>query len=335
MDDIITKLTSYCSISGNSEEVGHVFIDEASLYGCICGFDALGSVSARINANNVPPGQTPPRLMISAHIDTIGYLVRDVERSNKFVDGNIILGRVGAPNLSYYADGRIKTSSGYYEVKISDDGDEENLALCRISENNLDKVQIGDPVFFNNPAKITRGKIRASGLDNKASITSIMLFIKKISLYKNLKYNIFCVLPEVEETRWSQGVFAATNKIKPHFAINLDVLPVYKENRLGRGVAICTGPLINKKLFHFVKSIAEQFKIKHIIKAEPGMLSSDLDMIVLANGGTPAIEINIPCYGLHSPNEVVSKKDVLGASELLYRICTNLDSLPKTFIVGE
>jgi putative aminopeptidase FrvX len=183
------------------------------------------------------------------------------------------------------------------------------------------KINIGDPVFFYSEVKKSRGRYLSSGLDNKSGILVLTMLMKELLEARSLYHNVFCVLPSLEEVGGSHGAFTAAEKIKPFFAINVDVLNTTCKSEVGKGVHICVGPLINRVLSDTAIDVATKLNIPYRIKIEPGYLSSDTEEIVKANGGTPTLEINISCHNIHSPLEMVSKKDIQGAVKLLKGIC--------------
>ena len=50
--------------------------------------DALGNLFARLRANDPGAGESPPQLMLAAHMDEIGLVVTSIEASGALAHGS-------------------------------------------------------------------------------------------------------------------------------------------------------------------------------------------------------------------------------------------------------
>lgn len=314
---ILRELSSLCGVSGYSTDIAKVFLREAKKLSLACAGDSLGSVSASMPANKPLPGVTK-RIMVSAHVDTVGYMVTHVNHKE------LELVKIGGPVLEGAVEGGLKTKAKTIPITIVDDGEEELSAKAYVNDpENLPLVRPGDPVFFSNELEAKpRGKFTGPGLDNKAGILALMMVMEKLAT-SECYHNLFFVLPALEELD-SQGVYAAVQKIKPAFVINIDTFE--SEARLSRGPGIQRGPVYNSELVEYAEDVATKNKIQYTLDACSDRAHSDMDLILQANGGTPGCEILIPCYNLHTPNERVSKKDIELTYKLVYKMCLELKS---------
>jgi putative aminopeptidase FrvX len=317
-ENYLKTLLSTCGVSGYSWKIGDLFLKEALKLGITqIGMDSIGSASVRIPYNPLSNNKRPKNIMICAHIDTPGFMVSSIEKDNT---AHAL--PIGGFNDFKNTDGLLMTrEEEYIPITIIEYKEEDDYLSLIFNPEHKNKICVGDPIFFYSPAKISRGRYLSPGLDNKVGILILTLLIKELLNIPELYHNIFCVLPALEEVGSSHGAFTATTKIKPLFAINIDVIDVKEKNKVGKGAYICVGPLINKVLSDLAIDTAKKLKIPFIIKAEPGLLSSDTEEIIKANGGTPTLEINIPCYDIHSSMEIVSKKDIENIVLLLKEMC--------------
>jgi len=327
---LFSRLSNACGVSGYTSEVSTIFKEIAGGYGLQCGMDSMGSVSAVLQPKEVS-GFSRNRIMISAHLDTVGYIVAEKEDDT----GTLKLYKVGLPSLEGTTNGIIKTSTGRLFVKIEDKGIDEYTALVILEDKkDILKVEIGDPVFYNNSLIASpKGKFTAAFMDNRASILIMLMAMEKIIKAGTTINTLFFVLTEFEEIG-GYGAIAATNKIKPSFAINLDVFPVEKKSHLSFGTAISRGMIYNPILVNYAISLAKKYKIPYELKATSPENESNSNFILPQNGGTPCCEIGPPCVNIHLPNEIVSKKSLDSTADLLTYMCLSSHTI-KNLIPGE
>ena len=313
---LLKELVSSCGISGYSSDINAIFFREAKKLNLTFASDCLGSASVVMLADNPKPGVTK-RVMLSAHADSPGYMVTSKE------GGSLELVKIGNPIFNGEVEGLLKTNFGLIDVSIID-GSEDDLKATAILSNEKEKIYInnGDPVYFNNKlVNKPNGKFTGPRLDNKAGILVLLMVMEKLSS-KHTSHNFFFVLPALEELG-SQGIFAAVNKIKPMFVINIDTYETKKA--LSNGPAIHRGPVYNSELVKFAEITAKENRIPYTLEALSEEGYSDAAKVLYANGGTPCCEIGIPCLNLHSNTECVSKKDIELTSKLVYKMCSGLE----------
>ena len=328
--DLFYTLASSCGVSGNSYEVASIFLNEAKRLGLQCNCDSLGSISAALFTKFHHMTPTKNNILISAHIDHTGYIVYEKPKTGV----ELSLYPVGVPLLEGKCDGIIKTHHGKLNGIIIDSQKDYEPSIFRLkNKDDLEKVNIGDIVYYkNNLLEKPKGKFTAPYMDNKASILSLLMVMERIATYSILDKSLFFVLSEFEEIG-AYGIIAAVNKIKPLFAINLDVFPVHSSKELNSGVIINIGTIFNKTLIEFAKTQAIDNKIPFTLSVPSPEDESDSNYILPQNGGTPCCEIGVPCLNVHQPNEVVSKKSIQDTANLLFYMCTNLNNV-KDLIPG-
>ena len=314
--DLLRELVSSCGISGYSSDINSIFFREAKKLNLNFASDCLDSASVVMLSDNPIPGITK-RVMLSAHVDSPGYMVTNIDYKS------LELVKIGNPVLSGITKGLLKTVYGFIDVEIVDGGEEDLKASASIlNEKEIPYVNNGDPVYFSNTLlNKPNGKFTGPRLDNKAGILVLLMVMEKLS-NAHSPHNFFFVLPALEELG-SQGIFAAVNKIKPMFVINIDTYDT--KRTLSKGPAIHRGPVYNSELVKFTEGVAKENNIPYKIEALSEEGYSDADKVLYANGGTPCCEIGIPCFNLHSNMECVSKKDIELTFKLVYKMCMNLE----------
>jgi len=316
--ELFTEISKACGVSGYTDEVAAIFMREANRLGLQCSRDALGSVSA-IVPSKVVTNNTKHNVMITAHIDHVGYVVLKKDKKTN----ELRLAKVGLPCLEgdYYCISR--TPNGDIDVVVTDEGEDEPYFARAVLEDEcaIDKISIGDPIFYNNILESKpRGKFTGAFMDNKASIMAMIMAMEQVAKLRTNYHNLFFVLTSFEETG-AYGAITATAKIKPAFAIVLDVFPVDSRSELSKGVIINKGPVYNPMLVDYIVKKATDNKISHEVLVPSPDGESDANYIIWQNGGTPVCEIGIPCINIHFPDEMVSKKSLLCTVKLLSAVC--------------
>lgn len=326
-DSLFNIIGSSFGVSGYSYETAKAFKDFSTDLGFVSGIDSIGSVSSYL------PQKThrQKNVVITAHLDTIGYVVCEYPESEE-----ICVSKVGGPYLGGLHKGVLLSSSGkkiLVEITdIDEDDDEESSDYAYIEvedKNDLEYIHIGDPIAYHNPpVNRPKGKYTGAYMDNKASIIAMMLAMGGLAKQRPVSamYNLYFILTSMEEIG-SHGVKAAIQKLKPEFAINMDVFPVYNKRSLSDGVYISRGPFINDVLYSFMRGLAVDNKIPHKTGVGAPGDGSDAEYIIPINGGTPVCEIGVPCMGLHTPEEIVSKRGLQSTADLLTCVCRNIDQV--------
>lgn len=150
---------------------------------------------------------------------------------------------------------------------------------------------------------------------------------------KGCKIGVYSASTVGEETT-TRGAYYVSSKIKPNFAIIVDVTyssdyigsDVRCDIEVGKGGVICHGSLPNKKLNKKIKEIANKLNLPVQEEVWPGRTCTDGDTIIKTNDGTPIVLFSIPLRYMHSPVEVASYKDVESMIEILSELLVSIDS---------
>ncbi len=342
MTDWKQILNELCSISGIAGQEAQViekitqivapWTDETRL-------NTLGSLIAI--KRGVGPGH--PRLMISTHIDEIGFVVSSLEGKG-FVrieprggidpkvlpgQGLHIIGREGVvpavvctipPHLLLEEERKCILP---YEKLLLDTGlDEDSLNK---------KVKIGDPIVFEPYFKALGGKnIASKSLDNRASALASIKLLEALQRIKH-QWDVCCVFSTQEEVG-AKGAKTAAYELQPSCAIALDVTfgdqPEVQEPKaypLGKAIPVGIGPNFSKPLQKLILSAAEKEGIAVTPEPMPYPRGTDAASIQTIREGIPTGLISIPLRFMHSPLEMVDENDINNAAKLLGAVIQKLD----------
>jgi endoglucanase len=334
---ILEKLSNEVGPSGHEKAVRALIQAEIAELADRVEVDALGNLIA-FKAGAGPEPRL--KLMVSAHMDEIGFMVLHIEKS-----GLVRFGRVGG------LDGRMLLSKrvvigddktpGIIGLKphhlTSDDEDErvpdiDDLAIDLGAEDDKAagaKVKVGDygtfatrfTVLSDDPAWPT---VRGKAFDDRAGCTALIGLLAE--RYPVDLYAVFTVQEEVG----LRGARVAAYRVAPDAAIALegtvcddtpkapdeDVSPV---TRLGAGPAVT---LMDRSLVSHPglvrllqeTAVAEGIAIQY---KQPALGGTDSGAIHLTRGGVPAVTVAVPCRYIHSPASILNLNDLTDTVKLM------------------
>ncbi|HEX2623052.1 MAG TPA: M42 family metallopeptidase [Phototrophicaceae bacterium] len=308
--------------------------------------DRLGSLVGIKRATRSTEGQsatsTSParRVMLAAHMDEIGLMVRDI------VDGFLYVHRISGvdnrvmpaqpvlvhgkrplpgivatvPPHLLTADARRKYPT--MNELIVDVG----LPADEVAE----LVQIGDLITPDVPLLELQGRqIAAKALDDRACVAAITVCL---DLLKGMQHSwdVYATATVQEETGL-YGAKTAAYMIRPDIAIALDVtfgkqsgVDADSSSEVGGGPVIGLGPNFHLKLNEQIRKTAKYHEIR--LQDEPinGNSGTDAWAIQVSQGGVPTGLLSIPIRNMHSPVETVDLRDIERTGRLLAHFIAGL-----------
>lgn len=294
--------------------------------------DAMGSVIAH------QPGTGGKRIMIAAHMDEIGFVVKHVDSK-----GFLRLAPLGGWDPRQMNSQRVKVRgreglvSGVlmHGTKPSHQlSDAEKGAAQKLPDFFVDlgltpeevnaKVRVGDRVTMDRPLAQTGELLTSKAMDDRVGVFVMLEALRKVGEHSA---EIFAVATSQEEIGL-RGAVAAGGSVKPDVVIALDItlandIPGIPEadvcTKLGGGTAIkiLDSSLIchPKVVEHFVR-IGERDGIPFQMEVLTGG-GTDAGGVQRQNGGIPAFTLSIPTRYVHTVNETVHPKDVRASIDIL------------------
>ncbi|HHY45816.1 MAG TPA: M42 family metallopeptidase [Firmicutes bacterium] len=315
--------------------------------------DILGNVVACVR--KARPGW--PTVMVIAHMDQVGFVVRKIESSGYLrlsrlggipekslaCQRIIILGEKGpVPGLiAAKAHHATRPEEKYRVLPI----DEVFVDVCASSAREVNEmgVAVGNFAVYE-PHFYRRGDIvQATSLDNRAGCAALLVLAEELAK-RNFGVGLYLV-GSVQEEFNLRGILPAARAIQPTLGISIDVsvasdtpdLGYFGDLRLGGGPAInlfsfhgrgeLNGVLPNPKLKSYILSIAESRKIPVQRNTFFGGLT-DASYVQLEGPGIPCIELGIPLRYTHAPIEACAISDIKSCIELLISAVMDLPDRP-------
>ena len=298
--------------------------------------DAYGNAWAELNGTS----KSAPRVMLEAHSDEIGFIVRHVDEK-----GFLSIGPIGGSDRTLVAARRITIfgSKGLVPGIIGntaihlrntekDKIPEWKDHFVDIGARSADEVwklgvRVGNPAIFDSASTEFHGDhIVGRALDNRIGGFILALTLERLHSMKKRPLATTLAVNCVQEELGSHGAKMAAHRLAPSVAIIFDVTHATdtpgiqpKEHglvELGKGPTIAHGaanhPLVVQRLIE----VAAKDKLPLQHEAISRSTRTDADVIYTALDGIPCALISIPLRYMHSPVEIVSMKDVESAARL-------------------
>ena len=301
--------------------------------------DGLGSFIGIKRATR--PNPNGYRIMLAAHIDEIGMMVRDIVDGFLFVNsvagidnrlqmaqtvivhGKKQLKGVIAATPPHLLDAASRKEYPTMEQLVVDVGlpHEEVTTL----------VRIGDFITPDAPMReLMNGFVIGKAFDDRACVAAISETLKHLQRMTHA-WDVYATAT-VQEENGLYGALTAAQHINPTIAIALDVtfgmqggVPVDSAAELGGGPGIGLGVNFHPKLFDMLVDTAKRNEIKYQVDINPGASGTDAWAIQTALEGIPTALLSLPIRNMHSTNETLDLKDIERIGRLLAQFIAELD----------
>lgn len=331
--DNLKKLVTLPTVSG-FEYVGAQIVSEIlKESGAEVSIDKLSNVLALKNKGK------DFKVLLDAHFDTIGLMVTEIKDGGflKFTTVGGVDPRI-LPSLTVTVHGK-KDILGVIGVKpphlLSGKEDKAYKSDELFIDTGMDKselseiVSCGDIVTFNSCyEELLNGKIAASGLDDKAGVYVVCEVLKKV---KNENISLLGAITVSEEIGL-KGAKIVSSVSDFDLVVVIDVThgrtPDSKKEEsfeTGKGPVITLGPSLSKKYNKMLKECARKNNIEYSVEVEGGNTGTNAWAYHSARYGNPSVMVSVPLKYMHTSYEVIDKKDVLSAIELIVKFLDSLE----------
>ena len=294
------------------EELARPFADEVTA-------DTLGNLIVHKKGDG-------PRVMLAAHMDSIGFIVTHIEK-----EGFLRVGRLGgiAPKEAAYSAvrfkngvrgvfvpeekaefGRLKLDECFLDIGAKDEADAKKL------------VQVGDTCIYDQPLQVQRERVTSPYLDDRLACAVLLCALERIERPSCDLYLVFTVQEEVG----LRGAKTAAWQVEPEVGIAVDVTDVDDTpgsercgtTRLGKGAAV---KVMDSSIICHPEVVA---RLEELARREEIPFQRD----IMRGGGTDAGAIHttrlgvrtggisIPCRYIHTPAETASLQDAAACVRL-------------------
>ncbi len=308
--------------------------------------DAYGTAWATIEG----AAKKPLRIMIEAHADEIGFIVKHItkegwlrvdrvggsdtatargRRIDILSDKGVVRGIIGNTAIHLRKDGLAEEKAPkihelYVDVGASSDADVKKLG-----------IRVGHPAVYSDGAE-EFGERRTVGraLDNRLGgfiLTQVMARLFKAK--KKLRSTVIAV-NAVQEEIGGHGAKMVAHRLMPDVAIVLDVthatdtpgidFAIHGEAKLGGGPSITHGTCNHPEVIKRIMTVAEEKGIPLQHESSSRYSGTDTDVIFHTREGIPSALISIPLRYMHSVVEMCDIKDIERTVDLIASFCESV-----------
>lgn len=274
------------------------------------------------------------KIMIAAHFDEIGFMVKDIDEKGfiHFTNvGGIDPRTILAQEVVIHGKKDILGVIGSKPPHLQDKSEQETsikmddmiIDVGFHKESLMDLVEVGDSITVNRKMKsLLNSRVYGKAMDNRAGVATLyetMLELDNVNHYAD----IFFVATIQEEVTMA-GALTATYGINPDIGIAVDVgfgttpeLNSSDSIEMGKGPGITLGGNIHPGLRKKLVKVAKDYSVPVQTEVTPGPTGTDARAIQITRDGIPALVLSIPLRYMHTSVEVLDLKDVSYTAKLL------------------
>jgi tetrahedral aminopeptidase len=311
--------------------------------------DVHGNVIGGINIG------APLRVMFAGHVDEIGLMVTHIDDG-----GYLFFQSIGGfdntvlPGQRVLVHGEKKIISGVIGKKpIHLMRPEERKEVPKTESLFIDigakdgkeakkHVRSSDPVTIDADIKyLLNGLAACRGFDDRAGAFVVIEALREVARKK--PQVALWTVATVQEEVGLRGARTSAYGVDPHVGIAVDVgfasdypgvdKKLVGDGKIGGGPMIARGPNINPIVFDGLVNVATAKKIPYQFDPAPRATGTDANAIQLTRAGVATGLVSVPNRYMHSPNELVSLKDLDNIIKLLAEYVLSLRP-GDTFIPG-
>lgn len=286
-------------------------------------------------------GRGKGRIMVTAHIDEIGLMVKAIDEG-----GFVAVTKIGGvdPKSLLAAEVIIHGTEdipGVIGAKpphlLSPEERKKTVKLqdmyvdCAMAKDEISKyVSVGDSITVKPYAAELLGSFFASkALDNRVGFISMLVALKEL---ENITHDsdIYFVATVQEEVHLTGGIVSSFS-LSPDLAIVVDVCHGDSPDGDGEvvqkmegGPSISIGPAFHRKFTDKILDLALRENIPLQTIAEASGRGTEVFATQISRCGIPSVLISIPLKYMHSPVEMVSTKDMAAVGRLMARFISKL-----------
>ncbi|MFO8144164.1 MAG: M42 family metallopeptidase [Candidatus Syntrophosphaera sp.] len=291
------------------------------------------------------------KVMVVGHADEIGLIVNHIdEQGYLYVKslGGFDVNLLPGLRLDIYHAGKIvRGIIGKKPIHMmrGDDNNSkpkmEDLWIDIGAKDKKDaqkKVSIGDIITYHSKfEQLSDDLIVSKATDNKVGVYIAAAVMQQLA-NKEIFPDYYAVSSVGEETTM-RGARTSAWQIEPDIAIAVDVtftsdIPgadkrKYGDVSLGKGPTLSIGAAMHPAIHEKLLAIARKNRIPYQLEIAPGRTGTDADAIHDLKRGAAMAVVGIPNRYMHSPNEVISLKDLDSAVKLISAFILSLDGKLK------
>lgn len=326
INETVLELAKIPAPAGNENRIFDVLSQKLGKY-----TDKIKITNGGIIADITDGDEKLPKIVLDAHIDSVGFVVTSAQGAFLRVDslGGIDARILTAQKVIIHGKKDIRGVVCAVPPHLS----KEKNKVCAVNEIFIDTclseetakeyISAGDSVTFDTSGVILRGnKITSPSLDDRAGIAAILCALDMIGADK-LNCRLTVALSREEEVGL-RGAAMLSHEINADIAIAVDVSFAYSggEKRsecglLGEGAMIGFSPVLDRQLSETLLKLAQENNIPYQIEAMSGNTGTNADKYTISRGGAKGATVSVPLRYMHTPVECIDTNDIDSAARLI------------------
>ncbi len=334
--NLLKKLCETPGVSGYESKITSVIKDALQDSCDQVRVDCLGNVVALKKAAIQKGNSSTRKVMLAAHMDQIGFLVKSIDR-----EGFIRFAKIGgfdpktlvAQRVIVHGKQDVTGVIGSKPIHVLEETEKRKapdfkdfyIDVGLVKDKVEEVIQPGDFITFDRDfVQMNDRVITSLALDNRVGVYVIIEALKRV---KKHQVDIYAVATSQEEVGL-RGAMTSAYAIEPDIGIALDVTvamdtPGIREEEkgcaLGKGTAITvmnSSMIAHRGLYQFMKEQAEKNKIKYQVDVmERG--GTDAGAMQKTRCGVIVGGISVPTRYIHSVVEMCHRDDIEASIQLL------------------
>jgi endoglucanase len=305
--------------------------------------DAYGTAWATLEGT----AEDAPRVMLDAHVDEIGFMVRHITD-----EGFIYINRIGGSDRAIARglrvrilgdDGPVTGVVGNTAIHIRNT---KNEKVPKVHELFVDVgaaskddvhdrgIRVGHPMVFDvGPTDLADSRISARAIDNRLGGFIIAQAVERLSADRPA-WGVQAA-NSVQEEIGGHGAKMIAHRLDPDAAIAFDVTHAtdspginskkHGDITLGGGPTVTHGTANHPQLVERVVEVAEAHDIPLQHMSSSRRTGTDTDSIFKTRSGVPSVLLSVPLRYMHSPVEVVDTEDIEHCVQLYAALVRSFD----------
>lgn len=328
--EFLGQLIDIPGVSGYEDRVSQVIMEAFEPYCDEVCRDAFYNVYGKKVGNLKGDG---PKIMLAAHLDEIGLMVKDIDDKGFIsftniggVDQRILLsqevyihgketifGVIGAKPPHLQTREEAKKAVPMKEMVV-----DVGLPADRVKE----LITIGDLITFKSPlVNLNGSNVCGKSLDDRASV--VMMYETMKELDKLVFSGEIYFVATAQEEVGTRGAIISTYRVNPDIGIAIDVThgdtpdaPKDETHAMDKGPVIAVGPNMHPKLTKRLMDVAKDNGIEYLVEVAPGQTGTDARSMQISREGVPTVLIELPLRYMHTTVETLNMNNVKNAARL-------------------
>lgn len=350
LQETVLRYSPLLGPAGEEDRVVHAFTEDVRRLGLEPEVDAFANVTVPIG----PRDPARPTLMLSAHLDEIGFVVRAIEP-----EGFLRVHRVGGVHDQVVAGQRLTflgddgPVSGVVGVRAKHVNSADELArtvgvddaYVDVFAGSAEEVRargldVGALGTFDAAARVDGDFVSGKALDDRAGVAVLLDVAARLVDDREAPCNVVLLATAQEEFSVRGGVSAA-RRIAPDVALCVDVaIAADTPDMRGVGeVRVGAGPVLTRFTRAHLNGLIPNPTLRRFAAETAGEIGAPLQYGVLQGGltdasfmqhvgdGIPSLDVSFPTRYTHTPVETASLQDLTWLSRWIEGMVRRFDAL--------